>query len=241
MDGNLDTLTRSGHVSEKVALVVFRHLLRALDFLDSKSLVHRDVKPGNILYRLLPDETILFKLADFGLCNHVADSKTLCGTQRFMAPEVYNSGQQTAKADVWSLFATILYLMDGEQFRSKAPINQAAVFDSITKAANSNLFINLRDMAAWKPDDRISAGQMLLNIFGEVGCCSRRSLLSPYNPAEPAQTRQRNQAKLRGRKRRATDKISIQLQRTENAFEVAGREKMQDHMHRFQNIQRKRI
>ena len=240
MDGNLDTLTRSGKVNEKVALLVFRQLLRALDFLDSKSLVHRDVKPGNILYKFLPDETILFKLADFGLCNRVADARTLCGTQLFMAPEVYNSGQQTAKADVWSLFATILYLMDGERFRTKPPTNQAAVFDSITKAAHSNSFINIKDMTVWRPNDRTSAGQMLRN-FGEVSCCPRKSQLSSHDPAGPAQTQQRYQAKMNERKRRATDKNPVRLQRTENVLESAGREKKQKQMHRFQHIRRQRI
>lgn len=64
-------------------------------------MLHRDIKPGNILISSLIPFGI--RLTDFGVSSiEKARVGTMCGTLRYMAPEVKSQKSYDAKADVWS-------------------------------------------------------------------------------------------------------------------------------------------
>lgn len=95
-------------------------MLCVLDYLSSRSLCHRDVKPGNILYDE-SDGNYTFQLADFGLVNHETLAETNCGTRIFSAPELHAGHgldvyRQSPKMDIWSLMVTIISLMTDARF-----------------------------------------------------------------------------------------------------------------------------
>ena len=76
--------------------------LNGLEYLHSKSRIHRDVKAGNIL--LTENGTV--KLADFGSASMGCPANSFVGTPYWMAPEVIlamDEGQYDGKVDVWSL------------------------------------------------------------------------------------------------------------------------------------------
>lgn len=104
--------------SPQLQRLLLWHMLKALVALEQAQLIHRDLKPDNILYFGNPDETCIFKLADFGECNLVDQARTESGTPIFRAPEVLDSskGRQSAKADVWSLFVTMAFLRNAGKF-----------------------------------------------------------------------------------------------------------------------------
>ncbi|KAI9593623.1 kinase-like domain-containing protein [Syncephalis fuscata] len=107
---------------------VVRHFLfqlgRALEFLRSKNLIHRDIKPQNLL--LLPNPLAdssesgnpmealpTLKIADFGFARFLPSqslAETLCGSPLYMAPEILRYEKYDAKADLWSVGA-VLYEM----------------------------------------------------------------------------------------------------------------------------------
>ncbi|CZR65638.1 uncharacterized protein PAC_15538 [Phialocephala subalpina] len=64
-------------------------------------IVHRDIKPGNIL--LFSRDPLHIKFTDFGLSKASNDLKTFCGTQLYLAPEVYAGNSYTPAVDIWSL------------------------------------------------------------------------------------------------------------------------------------------
>ncbi|KJZ74044.1 hypothetical protein HIM_06493 [Hirsutella minnesotensis 3608] len=117
-DGTLGSLVKShnSHVPlnrESVSLAVLEQMLGALDYLANANIVHRDIKPDNILYSNLGNGYYHFQLANFGLANYRSIAQTFCGTGYFQAPEFwpYKSNViagQSPKMDIWSLFATIV-------------------------------------------------------------------------------------------------------------------------------------
>ncbi|WP_407649604.1 serine/threonine-protein kinase [Goodfellowiella coeruleoviolacea] len=78
-------------------------------------IVHRDVKPGNILV----DEAGIAKITDFGISRAVGDGTVtdtgrLAGTPAYLSPEVARGQDTTPAADVFSLGATLYHAVEGE-------------------------------------------------------------------------------------------------------------------------------
>ena len=89
-----------------------RDLALGLEFIWSKHLIHRDLKPQNLLLSA-NDERASLKIADFGFARHLeaaAMAETLCGSPLYMAPEILSFKKYDAKADIWSV-GTVLFEM----------------------------------------------------------------------------------------------------------------------------------
>jgi len=98
-------------LTEKAAMAWTQQLLKGLRDLHCLGILHRDVKPDN----LLCTHDGILKIADFGWC---ADTRhapsTLAGTFQYMAPEILGAqGVQTEAVDVWSSGVTMLQLLTG--------------------------------------------------------------------------------------------------------------------------------
>lgn len=89
-------------------------VLRGLEYLHSRKLIHRDIKAGNILL----DIDGHAKIADFGVSaqiNHTYDnSKTFIGTPWWMSPDVLTHSDYNSKTDIWSLGITVIEIAEGE-------------------------------------------------------------------------------------------------------------------------------
>lgn len=117
-DGDLSSyrLKRGGPTSflaETEAITFFQHICNGFKTLTSLKIIHRDIKPPNIL---LHDGHA--KIADFGFARFTDDINEKAfmtegiGTPLYMAPEIYNKSSYNAKCDVWSLgilFYELLY------------------------------------------------------------------------------------------------------------------------------------
>ncbi|HVR73270.1 MAG TPA: serine/threonine-protein kinase [Planctomycetota bacterium] len=111
----LQILFRDGPFPPLRTLEVVRDVTEALGALEEKGLVHRDVKPANIL--IGPDGTV--KLADFGLLARVEESGgpgagPLCGTPHYISPEqLRHRTDLDFRSDLYALGATWFHILAG--------------------------------------------------------------------------------------------------------------------------------
>ncbi|CAN0001028.1 unnamed protein product, partial [Ectocarpus sp. 6 AP-2014] len=115
--GDLRALIRKeGKLAETSARHFMRHLGSGLHFLWSKNLVHRDLKPQNLLLSG-PGLDATLKIADFGFARHLAQAsmaETICGSPLYMAPEILQGHKYGAKADLWSVGAILFEMLAGK-------------------------------------------------------------------------------------------------------------------------------
>jgi serine/threonine protein kinase len=92
-----------------VAEIVFK-AIRALGFAYSQGLIHRDIKPGNILFKSGTD----IKIGDFGAAVKTgAASGPMVGSPLYMAPELIAGGNATVQSDIYALGMVMYMLLAG--------------------------------------------------------------------------------------------------------------------------------
>ena len=114
---------RAGPLSVIDALAIVQQVSRALMAGHSKKLVHRDIKPSNIMLADEVDEPAVVKLIDFGLAKSVVDASAslsdvntsgFLGTPRYASPEQCDERPLDIRSDIYSLGATLWFLLTGE-------------------------------------------------------------------------------------------------------------------------------
>lgn len=114
-NGDLAGLIQSqGPLTELQAKFYTAQIVLALEFLHSKNIVYRDLKPQNILL----DRFGYVKLADFGLAiecaSELSPAMTFCGSPAYLPPEVLLRKGVWKPADVYSAGATLYELLTGQ-------------------------------------------------------------------------------------------------------------------------------
>jgi hypothetical protein len=115
-----DVVRGQGRLSAAEAVLIGEDLCRALSAVHRAGYVHRDVKAKNVMR----DDTGRIVLMDFGTGRTVdAHGKSdRAGTPLYMAPEVIEDGQASARSDVYSLGVLLYYLVTGEY-----PVNARSI------------------------------------------------------------------------------------------------------------------
>ena len=140
--GNLlNAINKMSKFSESMAKNIFKQLIETIKYLHSIGIVHRDIKPDNILLDL--DNTI--KLCDFGVSKEVKEGQLLtdsCGTPAFVAPEILkDSPYNPYMTDIWSS-GVVLYAMITGFFPFRG-VNETELHKNILSGA----FPKLKDVS----------------------------------------------------------------------------------------------
>ncbi len=111
-DALLDEKTRSGEMFRKVAVSV----LNALAYAHERGVIHRDIKPGNILVSAAGT----IKVTDFGLAALTGSPSltvdgSLIGTPAFMSPEQSRGETVDGRSDLFSLGVTLVEILTGKK------------------------------------------------------------------------------------------------------------------------------
>ncbi|HEV3377968.1 MAG TPA: serine/threonine-protein kinase, partial [Thermoleophilaceae bacterium] len=120
------TLKRGPLPPDRVAAMV-RDVGSALDHAHAQGVVHRDVKPGNVLLR----RDGMTKLVDLGIATardhtRLTHSGMVLGTAAYMAPEQLEGGETTPATDIYALAVVAYEALTGERARSgRTPLELA--------------------------------------------------------------------------------------------------------------------
>jgi serine/threonine-protein kinase len=115
-------LRRIGRLSPDKAAEMARGLAAGLAAAHDKGVLHRDLKPGNVLI----DEHGRVRLADFGLAGVEHESEGLSGTPAYMAPELFDRKPATVQSDIYALGLVLYEMFSGKQAFSGTTVGELA-------------------------------------------------------------------------------------------------------------------
>ena len=114
---SLDSIIKKSTLTVDETVKLGIHICKALELCESRKILHRDIKPGNILVSGYGE----YKLSDFGIARSM-EGHTFSrgvGTDDFMAPEVFGmfgKYEYDSRADIYSLGITLYYLLNQNMF-----------------------------------------------------------------------------------------------------------------------------
>lgn len=124
-------LERGGRIAEKEAVRMFAQVADALDYAHVQGVVHRDIKPGNILLSCQDPKNINVKIVDFGLAQtdftppdqRLTQLGQVFGSPLYMSPEQCQGQTVDTRSDIYS-FGCVMYevLKGAPPFYGKSPL-----------------------------------------------------------------------------------------------------------------------
>ncbi|MBD6615766.1 YARHG domain-containing protein [Komarekiella sp. 'clone 1'] len=184
-----DTLTakvqKQGLFSESTVQEILVNLLPVLDYVHSRQIVHRDIKPDNIMVRHRDSKTVLI---DFGAVRESMGtvmnsqgnptSSIVIGTPGYM-PSEQAAGRPVYSSDLYSLGMTVIYLLTGRQPQQLEIDSQTGEIVWRQYASHvSPIIAGVIDKAiAYHPRDRYPTARAMLDAL--------QSLTNPIPPTQP--------------------------------------------------------
>lgn len=174
--GNLYEWIKKENKQPQEILSVIKQILEGIQYLHSNKIIHRDIKPQNILIQ----EPLIIKLCDFGFSQTFKEEinmfQTICGTPLYMSPEILKMQPYTIKSEIWSLgvlFYNIFFnshpygeLLNVNDYRNK--LQKELTIPEITTFQNReiNQTINqlIKNMLSLEPEHRLNVEEIIYRI-----------------------------------------------------------------------------
>ena len=182
---------RDGPLNAKSALEIAIQITRALMAAAAHGLIHRDLKPGNIMLTRGDTDSAEpeVKVIDFGLAKAIADAGgetdlthgEFVGTPNFASPEQFGSGPVDARSDIYSLGATLWFALTGlaphsgstiEEIRDRQSRDDLPVEQLVARRVPEPIIKLLRCTLAVDPARRPASARELMEAL--ESCCRRK-------------------------------------------------------------------
>src|SRR3954452_10013416 len=187
-----------GPLPPERALEVLRGVAAGLDHAHAEGIVHRDVKPANVLLGRRADEV---KLADLGIATAVESTRitksgTVMGTASYMAPEQLEGHRAGPEADIYSLAVVAWEALSGKRaYEGRTPIEIAtrkasepppSLAEAWPDAPAAAIAVLQRGMGADPSTRPLTAGALADELEQALGRASRPTVPLPA-PEPPRQ------------------------------------------------------
>lgn len=167
--GSLDTWSHThGAMPPKLAVTVLIQMLKGLQVAHSKGVIHRDIKPHNIL--IAEDGTV--KIADFGLAllylspESLTKTGALLGSLAFMSPEQrINPSEITPASDIYSATMTLVWLLE---HRNVADLYLPDTINDLCKTYPKALVDIIEKGGKHKPEERFASAQEMIQALKSI-------------------------------------------------------------------------
>jgi serine/threonine-protein kinase len=190
----LEDLARAGaRMPQKDALRILAHVSSAIDYAHGRGMLHRDVKPANVLL----DHDGDAYLSDFGIARILSETQftttgALIGTPHYMSPEQGKGLPLTKATDLYSLGVVLYEMLTGRApYDSDTPLGviHKHIYEPLPspRLACPDLPVAVEDVLvkalAKEPDDRFaSAGQMLQALEHALAPAGGAAVAQPTPP-----------------------------------------------------------
>jgi tRNA A-37 threonylcarbamoyl transferase component Bud32 len=192
----LSERVQAGRLAPDEVAEIAAQLADALAYAHGQGIVHRDVKPGNVLL----GHNGRVKLADFGIARLIGDTVrhtrtgTAIGTAAYLSPEQVRGDEVTPAADVYSLGLVLLEILSGERAFPGSPTESALARlnrdpdlpESLPEPWRRLLgAMTAREPAARPTAEAVARELRTLNGSGTTAVLDLDSLTSPRLPVTP--------------------------------------------------------
>jgi len=173
-------LKREGRLEAATAIDIFIQICDGLIHAHQKGMVHRDLKPGNIILAKTETGANLVKIVDFGIVKIVAEQKEqrltqteeIFGSPQYMSPEQCQGDKLDARSDIYSMGCLMYETITGRApFASESPMQviiqqvneqpEPPIFDSGDRRVNARLRAMIMRCLEKNPWDRYQSTQSL--------------------------------------------------------------------------------
>ncbi|MHC5610620.1 MAG: protein kinase domain-containing protein [Nostoc sp.] len=196
-----DTLTKKVHeqgsLSESAVKEILVSLLSVTEYVHNQRIIHRDIKPDNIILRHRDRQPVLI---DFGAIRETMGtvvnsqgnptSSIVIGTPGYM-PSEQAAGRPIYSSDLYSLGITAIYLLTGKQPQELEtdPSTGEIVWHKHALSVSQTMLAVIDRAIAYHPRDRFSTAKEMLKVlqFG-AGTCSKVAYIQPPAITTPSTT-----------------------------------------------------
>ncbi len=176
---NPQTIIQAGRglpFEEQIGLLM--QMVQALAYLHRRGILHRDLKPDNVLVITDDEGKLRVKVLDFGLAmNHdtvYGDDEEPSGTLAYMAPEVLQGAPPTTTADMYAVGVIMYELLAGKHPFNTTDAAQLVreVIQTLPDVWSLDLNFEIQEVIAWLlakyPEDRFADAEHVINVFAQA-------------------------------------------------------------------------